>query len=97
MWEALVEGAAPEALLTGSTSFTGDDLREFLQLLLDHQLLVPGAEPPVNPAPAASLEKLGQAEEKPRVTVFDDLADLFLADPIHDVARNAGWPVLDGN
>jgi hypothetical protein len=25
---------------------------------------------------------------------FDDMKDLILADPIHDVEEDAGWPVL---
>ena len=33
-------------------------------------------------------------QEKPEVAVFDDLADLFKADPIHDVEENAGWPLV---
>lgn len=31
-------------------------------------------------------------EGTPQVDVFDDLADLIVADPIHDVDAGAGWP-----
>ena len=30
-------------------------------------------------------------------TGFDDLADLILADPIHDVEETAGWPLAAGS
>ena len=32
------------------------------------------------------------SDEEPRIEVFDDLAELILADPIHDVDEQAGWP-----
>lgn len=97
LWAGLVEGVAPAALLVPGGSVTQDDLRGFLQQLLDYQLIVAGAAPAADPVPAAILEQLGASGEKPEISVFDDLADLFLADPIHDVARDAGWPVLEGN
>ncbi len=31
------------------------------------------------------------------VDVFDDMADLFVADPIHDVSPEAGWPHRPGD
>jgi hypothetical protein len=30
--------------------------------------------------------------ESPRIEVFDDLAELISADPIHDVDEQVGWP-----
>jgi hypothetical protein len=44
--------------------------------------------------PTELLEKIRSAKEKPDLFVFDDLADLFKADPIHDVEEPAGWPVV---
>lgn len=29
----------------------------------------------------------------PQLQVFEDLADLILLDPIHDVSETLGWPV----
>lgn len=31
--------------------------------------------------------------DEPEIEVFDDLAQLILADPIHDVDAEAGWPM----
>ncbi len=33
------------------------------------------------------------AGDQPEIEVFDDLAQLILADPIHDVDAEAGWPM----
>ena len=40
-------------------------------------------------AAAVSDEWAGEA---PRIEIFDDLAELIFADPIHDVDEQAGWP-----
>ncbi len=32
------------------------------------------------------------AYEAPQVKKYDDMADLLLVDPIHDVAAESGWP-----
>lgn len=93
LWEGLVEGVAPEALLPEGGLYTGEELRGFLQQLIDYRLLAVVDQPADAVAPAATAEKLSQAVEKPAITVFDDLADLFLADPIHDVEEEAGWPL----
>lgn len=34
------------------------------------------------------------AQDAPSLAIFDDLAELFMADPIHDVEEPAGWPVV---
>jgi hypothetical protein len=30
--------------------------------------------------------------ERPQIEIFDDLAELIFADPIHDVDEQVGWP-----
>jgi hypothetical protein len=42
-------------------------------------------------APAPAAPAAGAVFAPPRLEVFDDLQDLFLVDPIHDVDE-AGWP-----
>lgn len=32
--------------------------------------------------------------DAPKVDVYDDLSDLILADPIHDVDQEQGWPKM---
>lgn len=62
----------------------------FVDRLLNEGMLAPGAAP----AAAATEPALTLAAfELPQVERFDDLADLLLLDPVHDVAQ-AGWPHL---
>lgn len=97
LWEALSAGTRPQALLDSAAPYSSAGLEDFLRKLLDHQLLTI-REPGIEVAPAAGLiEKIRGAKEIPEIFVFDDLADLFLADPIHDVEEPVGWPVLKQN
>lgn len=43
------------------------------------------------------LSNLNKAGDVLKVEVFNDLADLIIADPIHDVEKTAGWPVQKVN
>lgn len=95
LWEALVEGVAPKAMLAEGTIGSPDEIQAFLQELIDYKLLAAVAEPAIAVVPAATLDRLKRAKDAPAVTVYDDLADLFLADPIHDVEAEAGWPVVN--
>jgi hypothetical protein len=94
IWEALAAGAPTEALLSASTNYSAADFESFLGKLLDHQLLAVRENAADHPLPNDLLEKIRSAREKPDLFVFDDLADLFKADPIHDVEEPAGWPVV---
>jgi hypothetical protein len=94
IWEALAAGAPTEALLSASTNYSTADFESFLGKLLDHQLLAVREDAADHPLPNDLLEKIRSAKEKPDLFVFDDLADLFKADPIHDVEEPAGWPVV---
>jgi hypothetical protein len=67
------------------------DLETFTSLLVDEGLLLPSDEPPLTvqlPAPAGAP----LTYRRPAVERFDDLEDLLLLDPIHEV-DDAGWPV----
>lgn len=92
IWLALAE-AAPPADLVAHGAF-GDAIPGFVLRLCEHQLIV--ARPDMAPAPLSSAcaERLRNSVEAPDVAVFDDMADLFIADPIHDVDEPSGWPVV---
>lgn len=96
IWDALVSGVAPAELLDGSAGITPVELESFIEILVGHGLISSVASPDAAAAPDASAfaQRLAGASEKPEVAVFDDLADLFKADPIHDVEENAGWPLV---
>src|ERR1700754_75913 len=82
LWEALAAGVPPASLVSAEANFSAAGLESFVQKLVDHNLLVVAADSPDVPASDDVLRKLASAKELPDVFVFDDLADLFLADPI---------------
>jgi hypothetical protein len=92
LWEAVTAGTRPQALLGGT--LTADKMEGFVSKLIANKLIAVRTEPvPALPVDAVA-EKLLACKEPPDLFVFDDLADLFLADPIHDVEESAGWPVV---
>jgi hypothetical protein len=56
------------------------------RVLIDEGLIVPGGA-------KHGATELPSAEElaRPAISVYKDMQDLFLLDPIHDV-NEAGWP-----
>lgn len=89
VWEALMAGAAPSALAEASPDPAA--IAPFAQRLLDLELVVVADAAPADLAPDAA-ERVAALAEAPQVQVYDDLADLIVADPIHDVDQEAGWP-----
>ena len=91
IWLALA-GAATPGDLAGEGAFA-DAIPEFVRRLCEQGLVV--ARPDIAPVPLdpAHAERLRGSVEAPDFTVFDDMADLFIADPIHDVDGPSGWPV----
>jgi len=81
---SLVELATPagEAMVTAVESVAGTLLDE--GLLRARETPVSGVVPSTGFSGVTSL---------PVVESYDDMADLILADPIHDVDENVGWPV----
>lgn len=75
----------------------GDEVAVFLDQLLDEELVVPvdGAESPVAPSSGGAAQPLTASSgwESPSLTRFDDMQDLLLLDPVHEVDEK-GWPHL---
>lgn len=94
IWEAICAGAAPADLLNGTSAITSADLEAFVKDLVGYGLISERKPGHPNVAASAYADRLAAATEKPDLTVFDDLADLFMADPIHDVDESVGWPAV---
>jgi Coenzyme PQQ synthesis protein D (PqqD) len=102
LWAELQEGA-DEARLASALADLGQmsrleaerlrqDVRLFLDRLINERLV---AEVIGKTRTAATSTKpLDEAYEPPRLDVFDDLAELILLDPIHDINEKMGWPVI---
>ncbi|MFT3732915.1 MAG: PqqD family protein [Hyphomicrobium sp.] len=96
IWRAVVSGVSTQSLAeatgtNGPTNFAS--IHEFLQKLVGYGCLVPSDAPSSAPIDEATLQKLLTSDKPPSVEMFDDLAELIMADPIHDVEEAAGWPV----
>lgn len=94
IWEAVSSGVAPAQLLQQPIAISPAELESFVQTLVSHGLIVARQNAAPHGSASDYLDRLASTKEKPDVTVFDDLADLFKADPIHDVEEPVGWPAI---
>jgi hypothetical protein len=103
IWSAIEHGAtvdemvaALDAVCGGVPSDAGLQVAAFVGDLRDSHLIVAGASaapavPP--PAPAGPISSAGpHTFEPPAITRFDDMQELILLDPIHEVDPSEGWP-----
>lgn len=79
LWVAISSGQSPQ-------NIAGQDGAMFAARLVDLGLIKPS-----DAAPAQSEKQMHNIA--PTIEVYDDLSDLILADPIHDVDENRGWPI----
>jgi hypothetical protein len=94
VWRALTSGHSVHSLCA---ALPPDDVRRaqivaLVDRLLGYDLLVVSSLPTA--PPDGSANELARTEGPFNVEMFDDLADLMLADPIHDVDPDTGWPAL---
>ena len=102
IWSALERGLdVPGVVDEVDGRFEGDRDRivpaveAFVSRLADDRLIVeldgesPAWSPPFD-APAPSADRPGF--EAPVIERFDDLQDLILLDPVHEVSEEQGWP-----
>lgn len=92
VWSNLLAGQTPQAIFDSIGQHRpelGDEANRFVDRLLELKLIRPqeGSESGL----AAALSETW-AGDPPKIDVFDDLAELIFADPIHDVDEQAGWP-----
>jgi hypothetical protein len=65
---------------------------ELLHQLIDYNLLEPVQKP--EQSSQAPLDASKFIDAPLLVETFDDLAEMIVADPIHEVEEERGWPVL---
>jgi hypothetical protein len=97
VWHALSSGVAAHALVgqaTGGTTIRLAELDSFISQLLDFGLLVRAADAAAQPISGTLLAQLAGSSEPLKVDIHDDLADLILVDPIHEVEEPLGWPAV---
>jgi hypothetical protein len=90
IFDTLIQGAGIEDLLSEvkvKYPEYSSDTSEFIEILRSQEFLVECAEPLQK-----TVMKLAMVE-RPLVNVFDDMADLIKADPVHDADESMGWPI----
>lgn len=97
LWRDISRGYRPKDLvdrLVVLHDAVGSGARIFFQELIREGLIrpVPAADTPPSLELATVLAALEQNSQPPRLEAFDDMAELILADPIHDVDEDLGWP-----
>lgn len=96
VWLGLKSGAASDEVVSAfSAAYSNNaqtakiSVSRFIEELLTEKLVAPlENEPERHPWSPKTSEQF----ENPKIDRFDDLRDLLLLDPIHDVGE-AGWPV----
>lgn len=85
LWEAIVSGHRASKI--GQDLETATTAHKFAGQLQELGLIVIDENPAVDTTYVPIL-----LSEAPAIEVYDDLADLIVADPIHDVDAEMGWP-----
>jgi hypothetical protein len=96
LWRAIVAGASVQdlaAAVEDAPGVTAQSIREYAEKLVGFGCLARSDATATTPLDPAIIEVLRTSATPPSVELFDDLADLILADPIHDVEETVGWPV----
>jgi len=87
IWKAIEDGASHRQLMGFARAGSEDEVAGFIEELLTRGL--------IRMAPAASaepaVEDFGAAYRRPVLAVHEDMQDLIMLDPIHDV-NEMGWP-----
>ena len=97
IYNNLISGVSDEALrssllaLEGAPSDIGTQLDTFIDQLKASEILIEGN--PVEGTPAIELDTAiaGTDDFLMKVTSFNDVQELLLADPIHQVSEETGW------
>ena len=92
IWSLLLAGHTPQSIFTSIEASRPDLVEgssEFVKRLVELKLIRPRGD--VDAVAAEPIDELWSGDG-PAIEVYDDLAELIFADPIHDVDEQAGWP-----
>jgi len=93
LWRDLASGIATDDLADRVRAATGSDadFRRFIGQLVEYGLMRSAAPRPVDGEPGTAALLDGGARDIV-LEIFEDMKDLILSDPIHDVDEAVGWP-----
>lgn len=92
VWSNILDGKSPQAIfdsVAGHRPELSDETVRFVERIVELGLIRQhdASESGVSSALTETWDGA-----PPSIEVFDDLAELIFADPIHDVDEQAGWP-----
>ena len=96
IWRDLVAGHAVEDIvteLTATDAELGSAGRRFVDSLVEHGLMCEVPAPGGLPAVPEFRQMIAAGHREITLTPFDDMKDLVMTDPIHEVDEEAGWPM----
>jgi hypothetical protein len=96
VWRDLIAGHAIEDVrrsLTDVDGNLGESLDRFVQALIESALLRPTGHNGASPPAMESTITLRTGVTMLAVEAYDDMKELLLTDPIHEVDEGIGWPV----
>ena len=91
IWNNLVRGCTPQAIFESieqQQPAMSDEAARFIDRLIELALI----RQQTDGAGLVGAVSEVWSGESPQIEVFDDLAELIFADPIHDVDEQVGWP-----
>lgn len=98
MWDLIIGGQPLDQIARYISDRYGitpeeamSEVQSFVSVLKQEDLIIPAEHPASIPVPAAT--KAETLFVRPSFERYDDMQEMLLADPIHDVGE-AGWPVL---
>ncbi len=99
LWRDIISGHIPQEIvdfLVPAQRNAAEAVQLFVSSLVQEALIRPvQREQAAIPADTASaMMALSQGSMVPGLESFDDMAELILSDPIHDVDEDVGWPVM---
>lgn len=96
VWHDLIAGHAPSAICERLASIDGSIAGATATFIIDlerHGLIRKSASTIAPTQPIACVAAVQSGLVPPAIEIFDDMADLITADPIHEVDNESGWPV----
>ncbi|WP_333714168.1 hypothetical protein [Yoonia sp.] len=100
MLDEVLAGADPLRIIEDVFAFdaaSGKEAHAFLESLINEQVLIPSSPPAPVAVQPASMDKLLSHEGTFVFGGFEDIAELLLADPVHDIDPLTGKMTPIGN
>lgn len=91
IWDTVLHGLPLDQVVASAQAARPElatDVVSFLRQLVNLRLI----KPDEGPGSSVDAHAADWAGDPPRLIVYEDLAELIYADPIHDVDEQAGWP-----